>query len=289
MGSYGQKLARREHENVRPLLVRAIIGLAPCCRLLHRPREALRRRWRQPEEEAFAGTERSASRRPGVGTEGSENSSSRRAHDEQIGRRSRAHAEQRVERIAVVRRAVLELQPAVLYSLGQELAQRNFGLVYGGGNVGLMGAVAKAARTAGAPVVGVIPRALQPREVSGEVDPGIETHVTEGMHDRKATMAAVADAFIALPGGFGTLEETLEMITWQQLGYHNKPVGLLNINGFYDGLLGFFDSCVEKGFIRPASRSIVLSSSDAGELLDQLAAYRAPESVVSLAMRGALG
>ena len=161
--------------------------------------------------------------------------------------------------------------------------------MYGGGNVGLMGAVAEAARAAGAPVVGVIPRALQPREVSGEVGPGIETRVTEGMHDRKATMAELADAFIALPGGFGTLEETLEMITWQQLGYHDKPVGLLNVGGFYDGLLGFFDSCVAKGFIRPASRAIVLSAPDGGELLDRLAAYRAPESVVSLAMRGALG
>ena len=178
---------------------------------------------------------------------------------------------------------------AAAAALGRELAQRNLGLVYGGGNVGLMGAVAEAARAAGAPVVGVIPRALQPREVSGEVGPGIETRVTEGMHDRKATMAELADAFIALPGGFGTLEETLEMITWQQLGYHDKPVGLLNVGGFYDGLLGFFDSCVAKGFIRPASRAIVLSAPDGGELLDRLAAYRAPESVVSLAMRGALG
>ena len=108
------------------------------------------------------------------------------------------------------------------------------------------------------------------------------------LDDRKATMAELADAFIALPGGFGTLEETLEMITWQQLGYHDKPVGLLNVGGFYDGLLGFFDSCVAKGFIRPASRAIVLSSPDGGVLLDRLAAYHAPESVVSLAMRGAL-
>ena len=173
--------------------------------------------------------------------------------------------------------------------LGRELARRNLGLVYGGGNVGLMGAVAEAARAAGAPVVGVIPQALQPREVSGKVDPGIETRVTEGMHDRKAMMAELADAFIALPGGFGTLEETLEMITWQQLGYHAKPVGVLNIGGFYDGLLGFFDSCVEKGFIRPASRAIVVSSTDPAELLDALASYHPPESVVSLAMRGALG
>jgi len=134
----------------------------------------------------------------------------------------------------------------------------------------------------------VIPEALVPREVSGTVHEDIEEIVTKDMHERKATMARLSDAFVALPGGFGTLEETVEMITWQQLGYHDKPVGLLNVDGFYDHLLQFFDACVERGFIRPESRGIVLCATSPSELLDKIAAYRAPESIVSLASRGAL-
>ena len=151
-----------------------------------------------------------------------------------------------------------------------------------------MGLMAESARKAGVPVTGVIPEALVPREVSGDVHEAIATVVTKDMHERKATMAALADAFVALPGGFGTLEETIEMITWQQLGYHSKPVGLLNVDGFYDSLLRFFDDCVDTGFIRAESRGRVLCSADLDDLLSQLETYVAPESVTSLAKRGAL-
>ena len=138
--------------------------------------------------------------------------------------------------------------------LGEELVRRGVGLVYGGGGVGLMGKVSGTVFRKGGKVLGVIPVALQPVELSGE-SVG-EVRVVADMHERKALMAKEADAFIALPGGFGTLEELLEVITWQQLGYHTKPIGCLNIDGYFDLLLAFIDKSVQSGFITQEAREI---------------------------------
>mmetsp|Transcript_17252 Transcript_17252/g.44264 ORF Transcript_17252/g.44264 Transcript_17252/m.44264 type:complete len:222 (+) Transcript_17252:140-805(+) len=163
---------------------------------------------------------------------------------------------------------------AAAVALGTELAKRGITLVYGGGNVGLMGVVSTAvvANSSEKKVIGVIPTALCSVEISGE-NKGT-THVVGDMHERKAKMAQLSEGFICLPGGFGTLEEALEMITWHQLGFHSKPVGLLNINGFYDKLLEFFDHCVSQGFVRQSSRDLVLSAEDPAELLDKMASYQ---------------
>jgi uncharacterized protein (TIGR00730 family) len=145
-------------------------------------------------------------------------------------------------------------------------------LVYGGGNIGLMGVVADAALAAGGRVIGVIPQALVDKELAHR---GLtELHVVESMHQRKARMAELADAFIALPGGFGTLEEFCEMLTWAQLGLHAKPCGLLNIEGYYDPLLMLFDRAVADRFLHPQQRAIVLTGEAPGELLERLACYR---------------
>jgi len=134
-----------------------------------------------------------------------------------------------------------------------------------------MGAVAEAAAAAGAPVTGVIPAALVPREISGATVG--ERVVVPDMHSRKRAMYEAADAFIALPGGFGTLEEIIEMVTWHQLGYHSKPVAFLNAGGFYDTLLSFFDHASGEGFMSPGVRGIVLAAPSPGEVLDALEAY----------------
>ncbi|KAG6522381.1 cytokinin riboside 5'-monophosphate phosphoribohydrolase LOG3-like [Zingiber officinale] len=152
--------------------------------------------------------------------------------------------------------------------LGHELVQRNIDLVYGGGSVGLMGLVSQAVHDGGRHVLGVIPRTLMPREITG-VTVG-EVRAVSGMHQRKAEMARQADAFIALPGGYGTLEELLEVITWAQLGIHDKPVGLLNVDGYYNSLLCFIDKAVDEGFIAPAARHIIISAPTAHELLSKL-------------------
>ncbi|KAK9830081.1 hypothetical protein WJX72_009660 [[Myrmecia] bisecta] len=165
-------------------------------------------------------------------------------------------------------------------ALGRELVKRQIGLVYGGGSVGLMGAVSQTVYDGlgEGSVIGVIPEALVPREVSGE-SVG-EIRVVPDMHTRKKMMSDQADAFIGIPGGFGTLEELLEMITWQQLGIHQKPVAVLNMKGFYDHLLAFFDVCVTEGFVREEGRKIVVEASQPAELLDKLQAYQAPVSLV---------
>ncbi|EFJ38723.1 hypothetical protein SELMODRAFT_73749 [Selaginella moellendorffii] len=160
---------------------------------------------------------------------------------------------------------------AAAADLGRELVKRKIDLVYGGGNVGLMGLIAEAVYEGGCRVTGVIPKALMPHEISGKTVG--EVKVVSDMHQRKAEMARQAEAFIALPGGYGTLEELLEMITWSQLGIHDKPVGLLNVDGYYNPLLALFDKGTEEGFIKPSSRQIVISASTAGELLDRLEAY----------------
>ncbi|KAL3850384.1 hypothetical protein ACJIZ3_012266 [Penstemon smallii] len=155
--------------------------------------------------------------------------------------------------------------------LGQELVKRKMDLVYGGGSIGLMGLVSQTVYNGGCNVLGVIPIALVPIEISGQAVG--EVLIVSDMHERKAEMARRADAFIALPGGYGTMEELLEMITWSQLGIHNKPVGLLNIDGYYDSLLGLFDKGVEEGFIKLSARNIVISANTASELIMKMEAY----------------
>ncbi|MGA0612685.1 TIGR00730 family Rossman fold protein [Caldimonas sp. KR1-144] len=152
---------------------------------------------------------------------------------------------------------------------GTAIAARGSRLVYGGGNVGLMGIVADAALAAGAFVCGVIPRSLMEREVGHR---GLsELHVVETMHQRKQMMAERADAFIALPGGIGTFEELFEVWTWRQLGYHDQPIGLLNIEGYYDGLLAFLDRSVAEGFLGENVRALLLADDDPERLVDRLA------------------
>jgi uncharacterized protein (TIGR00730 family) len=159
--------------------------------------------------------------------------------------------------------------------LGALLARRGIGLVFGGGRVGLMGAVADGALAAGGEVIGVIPEKLRTRELAHL---GVtELFVVDSMHARKTMMANLSDAFIALPGGWGTLEETFEVTTWAQLNYHRKPVGLLNVNGFYNRLLDFVDHAVDEGFIRPMLRGLVVSADTAEALLEQLAKVEVPD------------
>ncbi|MEQ1858826.1 MAG: TIGR00730 family Rossman fold protein [Chthoniobacteraceae bacterium] len=164
---------------------------------------------------------------------------------------------------------------AAARELGTLLAARRIGVVYGGGNVGLMGALADAALAAGGEVIGVIPHALAAKELGhGGVT---QLHAVETMHERKARMAAESDAFIALPGGIGTLEELFESLTWLQLGLHAKPVGLLNIAGYYDHLLAFLETMEAERFIRPEHRAMLLVENDPARLLTRLLAFTPPE------------
>ncbi|XP_010935234.1 cytokinin riboside 5'-monophosphate phosphoribohydrolase LOG3 isoform X2 [Elaeis guineensis] len=155
--------------------------------------------------------------------------------------------------------------------LGKELVARKVDLVYGGGSIGLMGLVSEAVHRGGGHVIGIIPRTLMGKELTGETVG--EVKAVASMHQRKAEMARHSDAFIALPGGYGTLEELLEMITWAQLGIHNKPVGLLNVDGYYNSLLAFIDKAVDDGFIKPFQRHIIVSSPNAKDLVQKLEEY----------------
>jgi len=162
--------------------------------------------------------------------------------------------------------------------LGRLLAARGIELVYGAGNIGLMGAVADACLEAGGTVIGVIPKALMGKEVAGRpVDHRALTRieVVDSMHTRKARMAELADGFIALPGGFGTFEEFCEVLTWGQLGFHAKPMGLLNVNGYYDPLLALFDHAVNEGFLRAQNRAMALADTDIERLLGTMSSYQA--------------
>jgi uncharacterized protein (TIGR00730 family) len=159
--------------------------------------------------------------------------------------------------------------------VGRTLARRGLGLVYGGGSVGLMGAVADAALEAGGEVIGVIPKALQLRELAHNRLTSL--HVVGSMHERKAKMAELAHAFLALPGGMGTLEEFAEILTWAQLGLHARPCGLLDVGGYYQPLIAFFDRAVAEGFVKPDHRRIVHVGSDPDALLDQFLAYEPPK------------
>ena len=156
----------------------------------------------------------------------------------------------------------------VAKTVGQWIGAHNGQLIYGGGNNGLMGVVAQAAADAGAPVVGIIPKALQTKENTRTAC--TELHVVDTMHERKRMMAERADAFIALPGGIGTFEEFFEVWTWRQLGYHDKPIGLLNPQGYYDGLLSFAHSSVEQGFLSDWQMDLIRSNSDPIALLREL-------------------
>jgi uncharacterized protein (TIGR00730 family) len=158
--------------------------------------------------------------------------------------------------------------------LGRVLAQNNIGLVYGAARIGVMGAVADATLAAGGEAIGVIPHFLRSKEVAHEAL--TELILVDTMHERKAKMNELCDAVIALPGGFGTLEELFEMLTWAQLGLHRKPIGLLNTNGYYGDLIAMIDSMVAKGFLNEMNRGMLLVSNDINELLELLKNYDAP-------------
>jgi uncharacterized protein (TIGR00730 family) len=158
-------------------------------------------------------------------------------------------------------------------TLATVLAERKLGIVYGGGNVGLMGVLADAALARGGEVIGVIPRKLVEKEVGHR---GVtELRIVETMHERKALMNDLSDAFIALPGGFGTFDEFFEVLTWSQLGFHGKPCALLNVAGYYDGLLTMLDHAVTERFLRPAHRELVIADTDPLRLLQRLSAFAA--------------
>lgn len=159
-------------------------------------------------------------------------------------------------------------------AMGQELLERNLGLVYGGGRAGLMGIIADTVYRGGGEVHGVMPTGLFPREIA---NPQVtELHEVGSMHERKAKMAELADGFVALPGGFGTFDELFEIITWAQLGIHNKPIGLLNVNGYYDPLLALIHHTVQEGFVKSEHEQLLLTHDSPAQLLDKLAAYKAP-------------
>lgn len=158
--------------------------------------------------------------------------------------------------------------------LGQSLASRKIGVVYGGSNIGMMGQLARAVLEHGGQVTGVIPRDLVARKVAYTDLPDLR--VVETMHERKALMAELADGFIALPGGFGTIEEFFEVLTWSQLGIHQKPGGLLNVLGYFDQLVRFLDHCEQQQFIEPEHRAMVLIDPEPETLLAKLESYRPP-------------
>lgn len=163
--------------------------------------------------------------------------------------------------------------------VGTALAQQGIGVVYGGGKLGLMGAVAGGALAAGGEVIGVIPQAL----VRGEVaNYDCELTIVADMHERKAAFTRLSDGFLILPGGVGTMDELWEAVSWSQLGYHAKPVGILNAFGFYDGLLAFNRHMAEVGFVRPAHQGIILAETELDLLLERMRAHEPPQSIVTM-------
>jgi uncharacterized protein (TIGR00730 family) len=156
--------------------------------------------------------------------------------------------------------------------LGAEFARRNIGLVYGGGNVGLMGAIADAVLESGGEAIGVIPEHLMTREIGHKQL--TKLHIVHSMHERKALMADLSDAFIALPGGFGTFEEFFEVLTWSQLGLHLKPCGIVNVLNYYSPLLAMLDHAVEERFLKAQNRALVLSAENPQALLQALEEWR---------------
>ncbi len=152
--------------------------------------------------------------------------------------------------------------------LGKLLVKRGIGLVYGGGNIGLMGVIAETVLKEGGEVIGIIPEALAEKELAFREL--ADLRIVQTMHERKALMEQLSDGFIALPGGYGTLEEICEMVTWAQLGIHHKPCGLLNLEGFYNSLLAFMDHQVQQGFVTPNNRKLISEADDPESLLDHM-------------------
>jgi uncharacterized protein (TIGR00730 family) len=172
-------------------------------------------------------------------------------------------------------RGTLPEYTSAVRSLGRELADRQIGLVFGGGGVGLMGEIADAVLDAGGQVVGVLPHALGSKEIA---HPDVEDiRIVGSMHERKALMSELSDGFIAAPGGYGTLEELFEQLTWGQLGMHRKPCGLLNVAHYFDSLLAFLDSSVQQKFIRPQHRETLLAADSAEDLIAQFETYQPPQ------------
>lgn len=165
-------------------------------------------------------------------------------------------------------------------AVGETLAQRGIGVVYGGGRLGLMGAVASGALEAGGEVVGIIPEALVQAEVANPACS--ELHVVKGMHDRKLAFTELSDGFLTIPGGVGTMDELWEAVSWAQLGYHAKPVGLLNAFGFFDHLLAFNRHMAEVGFIRPAHQGIILHETELDLLLTRMAAHEPVQAIFAM-------
>lgn len=159
-------------------------------------------------------------------------------------------------------------------ALARHLVKLGIGIVYGGGNVGLMGVLADTAMAAGGEVIGVIPHALFAKEVGHAGIPDLR--IVDSMHERKALMADLADGFIAMPGGWGTFDEFCEILTWAQLGLHRKPCGILNVEGYYDTLLAMFDHSVAEGFLKPEYKPIVLAATEPEDLVAKMQSYRAP-------------
>jgi uncharacterized protein (TIGR00730 family) len=163
---------------------------------------------------------------------------------------------------------------ATAKELGRLLVQQEIGLVYGGSNLGLMGTIADTVLEGGGNVTGIIPQALHGKEIAHS---GLtELHVVDSMHERKSLMAVLSDGFIAMPGGFGTLEEIIEVITWGQLGFHDKPCGLLNVSGYFDKLLAFLDHSRAEGFLRAQHRNMLLVATTPADLLAQFTDYAPP-------------
>lgn len=184
----------------------------------------------------------------------------------------------KIKRICVYCGSSPGKNPAYLHAaenLAKAMCERDIGLVYGGAAIGVMGAVANAVLEAGGEAIGVIPKSLAVKEVAH--DNLTEQHIVASMHERKAMMAELSDGFVALPGGWGTLEEIFEILTWAQLGFHEKPCGLLNIEAYYDNLIRFLENCFEQEFVNQLCRPMLIEAREPGLLLDHFAAYRAPK------------
>ena len=191
-----------------------------------------------------------------------------------------------MNRLAVYCGSATPADPAYLglaRDVGRTLAERGIGIVYGGGRLGLMGAVADAALAAGGEVLGVIPQALVDAEVAHL---GLtELHVVATMHERKQAFTDLADGFVTLPGGTGTMDELWEALSWAQIGYHAKPVGLLNAHGYYDGLIAFWETMAAVGFLRAQHRGLLIVAEALDELLARMAAFRPAQAITQMTAR----
>ena len=192
-----------------------------------------------------------------------------------------------MKRLAVYCGSATPADPRFMQSarqVGATLAARGIGIVYGGGRLGLMGALAEAALAVGGEVIGVIPRALVGAELAHS---GLtELRIVETMHQRKRAFTDLSDGFVTLPGGTGTMDELWEALSWAQLGYHAKPVGLLNVAGYYDGLLAFTRAMAATGFVRPQHAALLIARDSLAELLDAMTAHQPVRSIVAIGAAG---